>query len=146
MATMVINGATNMKIAAQKAALQNLRLQINNKTGQEIALGQVFKGIVEGRKFPKYDLCLGTDGYYANEMLLTAPDSNHILFGIVGLNYAWIKRSVTEPDTSIDKEYEMFLLFLFYYLRQARNFKSQMFLTSKYQSASMVQRKNHYPK
>ena len=62
-----------MKIAAQKAALQNLRLQINNKTGQEIALGQVFKGIVEGRKFPKYDLCLGTDGYYANEMLLTAP-------------------------------------------------------------------------
>ena len=73
MATMVINGATNMKIAAQKATLQNLRLQINNKTGQEIALGQVFKGIVEGRKFPKYDLCLGTDGYYANEMLLTAP-------------------------------------------------------------------------
>ena len=49
MAKMVINGATNMKIAAQKAALQNLRSWINNKTGQEIALGQVFKG----RKFPK---------------------------------------------------------------------------------------------
>ena len=49
MATMVINGTTNMKIAAQKAALQNLRSWINNKTGQEIALGQVFKG----RKFPK---------------------------------------------------------------------------------------------
>ena len=46
MATMVINGATNMKIAAQKAALQNLRSWINNKTGQEIALGQVFKGTV----------------------------------------------------------------------------------------------------
>ena len=72
MAKMVINGATNMKIAAQKAALQNLRLQINNKTGQEIALGQVFKGIVEGRKFPMHDICLGTDGYYANQMLGTA--------------------------------------------------------------------------
>ena len=36
MATMVMNGATNMKIAAQKAALQNLRSWINNKTGQEI--------------------------------------------------------------------------------------------------------------
>ena len=46
MAKMVINGATNMKIAAQKAALQNLRSWINNKTGQEIALGQVFKGTV----------------------------------------------------------------------------------------------------
>ena len=51
MATMVISDATNIKIAAQKAALQNLRLKINNKTGQEIALGQLFKGIVEGRKF-----------------------------------------------------------------------------------------------
>ena len=71
-------------------------------------------------------------------MLLTAPDSNHILFGIVGLNYAWIKRSVTEPDTSIDKEYEMFLLFLLYYAWKARNFKNQMFLISKYKSASMV--------
>ena len=73
MAKMVMNGATNMKIAAQKAALQNLRSQINNKTWHEIALGQVFKGTVEGRKSPKYDLCLGTDGYYANEMLRTAP-------------------------------------------------------------------------
>ena len=57
MATMVISDATNMKIAAQKAALQNLRLQINNKTGQEIALG-----IVEGRKFPMHDIYRGPGG------------------------------------------------------------------------------------
>ena len=62
MATMVISDVTNMKIAAQKAALQNLRLQINNKTGQEIALGQLFKGIVEGRKFPMHDIYRGPDG------------------------------------------------------------------------------------
>ena len=37
MATMVISDATNMKIAARKAALQNLRSKINNKTRQEIA-------------------------------------------------------------------------------------------------------------
>ena len=87
------------------------------KTRQENALGQVFKGIVEGRKSPKHDLYRGTDGYYVNEMLITAPcqrqDSNHILYGIVGLNYAWIKRSVTELDTSIDKEYDMFCSFYF---------------------------------
>ena len=88
MATMVINSATNMKIAAKKAALQNLRSWINNKTGQEIALGQVFKGTVR----------------------------------------------VKVPE----KENEIFLFFLFYYARQARNFKNQMFLTSKYKSASMV--------
>ena len=29
-------------------------------------------GIVEGRKFPKHDLYLGTDGYYVNKMLHTA--------------------------------------------------------------------------
>ena len=57
---------------------------------------------------------------------------------MVGLNYAWIKRSVTELDTSIDKEYNMILLFLFYYVKQAHNFKKQIFLTSKYKSASMV--------
>ena len=45
----------------------------NNKTWQDIALGQVFKGIVEGRKSPKHDLYLGTEGYYENKMLLTAP-------------------------------------------------------------------------
>ena len=60
------------------------------------------------------------------------------MFGIVGLNYSWIKRSLTEPDMSIDKEYDMFLLFLFYYARQAHNFKKHMFLTSKYKSASFV--------
>ena len=38
--------------------------------------------------------------------------NKHILYGIVGFNYGWNKRSVTEPDTSIDKEYDMFLLFL----------------------------------
>ena len=43
------------------------------KTRQENALGQVFKGIVEGRKSPKHDLYRGTDGYYVNEMLITAP-------------------------------------------------------------------------
>ena len=37
--------------------------------------------------------------------------NKHILYGIVGFNYGWNKRSVTEPDTSIDKEYDMFLLF-----------------------------------
>ena len=62
MATMVISDAINMKIAAQKAALQNPRLQINNKTGQEIALGQLFKGIVEGRKFPMHDIYRRPDG------------------------------------------------------------------------------------
>ena len=41
----------------------------------------------------------------------------------------------------MDKEYDMFLLFLFYYARQAHNFKNQMFLTSKYKSASMVYEK-----
>ena len=142
MATMVIIDARNIKIAVRKAALQNLRSQINNKTGREHPLGQVFKGIVEGRKSPKHDLYRGIDGYYVNEMLITAPcqrqDSNHILYGIVGLNYAWIKRSVTELDTSIDKEYDMFSLFLFYYARQAHIFKNQMFLISKYKSASMV--------
>ena len=45
----------------------------NNKTRQDIALGQVFTGIVEGRKSPKHDLYLGTDGYYENKMLLAAP-------------------------------------------------------------------------
>ena len=45
----------------------------NNKTRQDIALGQVFTGIVEGRKSPKHDLYLGTDEYYENKMLLTAP-------------------------------------------------------------------------
>ena len=69
MATMVISDATNMKIAAQKAALQNLRLQINNKTGQEIALVQVFKGIVEGRKFPMHDIFRGTDGNVVHSSL-----------------------------------------------------------------------------
>ena len=39
----------------------------NNKTRQDIALGQVFTGIV------KHDLYLGIDGYYENKMLLTAP-------------------------------------------------------------------------
>ena len=38
---------------------------------------------------------------------------------------------LTKLDTSIDKEYIMFLLFLFYYARQAHNFKNQMFFTSK---------------
>ena len=41
----------------------------------------------------------------------------------------------------MDKGYDMFLLFLFYYARQAHNFKNQMFLTSKYKSASMVYEK-----
>ena len=45
----------------------------NNKTRQDIALGQVFTGIVKGRKSPKHDLSLGTDGYYVNKMLRTAP-------------------------------------------------------------------------
>ena len=45
----------------------------NDKTRQDIALGQVFTGIVEGRKSPKHDLYLGTDEYYENKMLLTAP-------------------------------------------------------------------------
>ena len=49
----------------------------------------------------------------------------------------WFKRSGTKLDTSIDKECDMFLLFLFYYARQTRNFKNQMFLTSKYKSASI---------
>ena len=39
----------------------------NNKTRQDIALGQVFTGIVKGRKSPKHDLSLGTDGYYVNK-------------------------------------------------------------------------------
>ena len=38
---------------------------------------------------------------------------------------------LTKLDTSIDKEYIMFLLFLFYYARQAHNFKNQMFFASK---------------
>ena len=33
---------------------------------------------------------------------------------------------LTKLDTSIDKEYVMFLLFLFNYARQAHNFKNQM--------------------
>ena len=56
---------------------------------------------------PKHDLCLGTNRYHANKILRLAlcqrEDSDHILYGIVGLNYAWIKRSVTELDTLIDK-------------------------------------------
>ena len=55
------------------------------------------------------------------------------MYGIVGFNYGWIKRSVTEPDTSIDKEYDMFLLFLFYYARQAQNFENQLFPQNKSQ-------------
>ena len=73
MATMVISDAKYMTIAPRKVASQNIREQINNKTRQDIALGQVFTGIVEGRKSPKHDLYLGTDGYYANKMLHTAP-------------------------------------------------------------------------
>ena len=41
----------------------------------------------------------------------------------------WFKRSGTKLDTSIDKECDMLLLFLFYYARQTCNFKNQMFLT-----------------
>ena len=51
-------------ITAQNAALQNHRSLINNKTGKEIALGQVFNGIVEGRKSPMHDLYRATDRKY----------------------------------------------------------------------------------
>ena len=44
-------------------------------------------------------------------------DSNHILYDIVGLNYAWIKRSIIETDISVYMEYDMFSLFLFHYAR-----------------------------
>ena len=73
MATMVVSDAENITIAPRKVASQNIREQINNKTRQDIALSQVFTGIVEGRKSPKHDLYLGTDEYYANKMLHTAP-------------------------------------------------------------------------
>ena len=53
---------------------------------------------------------------------------------------------LTKLDTSIDKEYIMFLLFLFYYARQAHNFKNQMFFTSKLKPVSMVKGKNITPK
>ena len=44
---------------------------MNSKTRQEIALGQGFKWIAEGRKSSKHDIYLGMDGYYANEMFHT---------------------------------------------------------------------------
>ena len=68
MATMVISDTTNMKIARERLPRKNIRSQINNKTRQDIALGQVFKGIVVGRKSPKHDLYLRTDGYYVSNV------------------------------------------------------------------------------
>ena len=76
MATMVKSDAKNMTIAPRKVASQNIREQINNKTRQDIALGQVFTGIVEGRKSPKHDLYLGTDGYYANKFYYARQAQN----------------------------------------------------------------------
>ena len=42
------------------------------------------------------------------------------------------------PNFEHKHGYEIFLLFLCYYAWQAHNFMNQMFLTSKYKSASMV--------
>ena len=109
MATMVISSTAIMKIAAQKAALQNLRSQIKFR-------------LLRGKKSPMHDSL--RNGRTLCQLKYCAQPSanvkilqNHILYGIVRLNYAWIKRSVTEPDISIDKEYKRFLLFSFYYAR-----------------------------
>ena len=72
MATMVISDATNMKIAARKAALQNLRHRSIIKLSMNLLYVKFVRGIVKGRKFPKHNLYQGTDGYYDYEMLGTA--------------------------------------------------------------------------
>ena len=72
MATMVISEATNMKIAARKAALQNLCHRSIIKLSKNLLQVKFFQGTVKGRKSPKHELYQGTDGYYAYEMFGTA--------------------------------------------------------------------------